>query len=89
MDNVFSAKEINEEICKLHGLEEFNCLAALFGWGYQNNVTYAITITAQKIQGLRDFEAEFFELYVKHSRMIYEYFWDKGFRDNDLIYIVA
>lgn len=86
MDNIFSAREINEEMCKIHDLEEFNCLAALFGWGYRENVSYAITITEQKIKDLQSFEAEFFELYVKHCRLIYEYFWNKGYH-NATVYI--
>lgn len=89
MKDTFSAKKINEEICKLHNLEEFNCLAALFGWSYQEDATYAITITAQKIQELKDFEAEFFELYVKHCRMIYEFFWNKGYQNGATVYIKA
>lgn len=83
---VFSAKDIDKEICKLYNLDDFNCLVALFGRKYQKDATYVLTITKQKIQNLKELESEFFELYVKHCRMIYEYFWNKGYQ-NTSIYI--
>lgn len=87
MRDTITAKELNKQIKKQYNLKNFNCLAALFGWGYRENVKYAITINEEKIQDLRNFETQFFELYVTHCRMIYEYLWEQGFRD--IVYIKA
>lgn len=80
-----SAAELNSQICEHYNLKKFDCLGALFGWNYKPSTTYVITVTEEKLQGLRDFESEYFELYVTHCRMIYEYLLEKGC--SDVVYI--